>query len=460
MQSPSTSLEMTTTSQELNFPQGGRSVRKKLRDAATISKADDNLDDHYDLGDVDDGRPKTRRVNPQRLALRLGPELVAEMEALIVPGAKMPTFAVRKDFQERYNVDRRHIYDYFHSRGLRVAKEDKHTNLIRGRAMKAAAAAAAAAAITTPVADAASTPQAIGDAPSAQGPPLQPVQPPTTSSSMVPPALKTATKPRAKVQKTIKKKRTEKIPQKRIFLAPADDGSLHTSSSSISDASPFSSTESLPSISRRQPTNNPIYTHGESPDTSIDPTPDPSAVVSQSDARTSVSLATSLGSSPALFQDEISSIDTEHYLNFLESQQYHCQDSDRALGKQDSSELYACIHNALHSTLLTTEAANSYDAYTRDRALFPNRYSSMSFVAPYGFQSTDLAISPFQDHFPFGDSSDLVDLRMWLSDDLTQGEDHQNHIIPNAATSSFAQARQPLVARYASDGTIVYSRLS
>ncbi|KAF9444603.1 hypothetical protein P691DRAFT_711627, partial [Macrolepiota fuliginosa MF-IS2] len=51
------------------------------------------------------------------------------MEALIVPGAKMPTFAIRKDFQERYCVDRRHIYDYFHSRGLRVAKEDKHTNL-------------------------------------------------------------------------------------------------------------------------------------------------------------------------------------------------------------------------------------------------------------------------------------------------------------------------------------------
>lgn len=65
----------------------------------------------------DDGRPKTRRVNPQRLAVRLGPELVAEMEAYIVPGAKMPSFTVRKDFQERYAVDRRHIYDYFHSRG-------------------------------------------------------------------------------------------------------------------------------------------------------------------------------------------------------------------------------------------------------------------------------------------------------------------------------------------------------
>ncbi|PPQ64253.1 hypothetical protein CVT24_008656 [Panaeolus cyanescens] len=109
------------------------SIRKRSRESLEDS-FEDNIWDT-----TDDGRPKTRRVNPQRLAIRLGPELVAEMEALIVPGAKMPTFAVRKDFQERYCVDRRHIYDYFHSRGLRVAKEDKHTNLIRGRAMKAQA---------------------------------------------------------------------------------------------------------------------------------------------------------------------------------------------------------------------------------------------------------------------------------------------------------------------------------
>ena len=142
--------------------QGGRASRKRVREP---TKMDDIFDEPFDLGD--DGRPKTRRVNPQRLAVRLGPELVAEMEALIVPGAKMPPFAVRKDFQERYCVDRRHIYDYFQSRGeltsfresyklvfmayigLRVSKEDKHTNLIRGRAAKAAAAAAAASTVAT-----------------------------------------------------------------------------------------------------------------------------------------------------------------------------------------------------------------------------------------------------------------------------------------------------------------------
>lgn len=92
-----------------------RPGRKRTRES--LVKVDESgvFDDSFDIND--DGRPKTRRVNPQRLAIRLGPDLVGEMEALIVPGAKMPTFAVRKDFQERYNVDRRHIYDYFHSRG-------------------------------------------------------------------------------------------------------------------------------------------------------------------------------------------------------------------------------------------------------------------------------------------------------------------------------------------------------
>jgi hypothetical protein len=75
-----------------------------------------------------------RRVNPDNLAKRLGPDLVRDMERHIYPGNKdMPTFAVRKELQERYNIDRRHIYDYFHSRGLRVVKEDRHGNLLRAR---------------------------------------------------------------------------------------------------------------------------------------------------------------------------------------------------------------------------------------------------------------------------------------------------------------------------------------
>jgi len=73
-----------------------------------------------------------RRVNPESLALRLGPELVHDLDALILPGNRdMPSFAVRKELQERYDIDRRHIYDYYHSKGLRVVKEDKNGNPIR-----------------------------------------------------------------------------------------------------------------------------------------------------------------------------------------------------------------------------------------------------------------------------------------------------------------------------------------
>ena len=73
-----------------------------------------------------------RRVNPESLALRLGPELVSDLDALVPPGSRdMPSFTARKELQERHKVDRRHIYDYYHSKGLRVVKEDKHGNPIK-----------------------------------------------------------------------------------------------------------------------------------------------------------------------------------------------------------------------------------------------------------------------------------------------------------------------------------------
>ncbi|KAJ4496738.1 hypothetical protein C8R41DRAFT_866122 [Lentinula lateritia] len=86
-----------------------------------------------------DDKNKTRRINPFKLAERLPDGLVKEMETFIKPGAIMPNFDVRKELQIRYQVDRRHLYDYFHSRGLRVAKEDRHSNLTRSRIAKAKA---------------------------------------------------------------------------------------------------------------------------------------------------------------------------------------------------------------------------------------------------------------------------------------------------------------------------------
>jgi hypothetical protein len=73
---------------------------------------------------LDLGPPQRRRVNPESLAARLGPELVAEMEKHIIPGSiEMPPFSVRRDIQIKFGIDRRHIYDFFHSRGLRCLNE-------------------------------------------------------------------------------------------------------------------------------------------------------------------------------------------------------------------------------------------------------------------------------------------------------------------------------------------------
>ncbi|KAI0778668.1 hypothetical protein BD413DRAFT_465937 [Trametes elegans] len=41
----------------------------------------------------------------------------------------MPSFAIRQQIQMRHKVDRRHIYDWFHSKGLRVTKEDKRATV-------------------------------------------------------------------------------------------------------------------------------------------------------------------------------------------------------------------------------------------------------------------------------------------------------------------------------------------
>ncbi|OSD06169.1 hypothetical protein PYCCODRAFT_1464831 [Trametes coccinea BRFM310] len=71
-----------------------------------------------------------RRVNPESLAVRLGPELVQELESYVKPGEiEMPSFAIRQQIQMRHKVDRRHIYDWFHSKGLRVTKEDKRATV-------------------------------------------------------------------------------------------------------------------------------------------------------------------------------------------------------------------------------------------------------------------------------------------------------------------------------------------
>jgi len=94
-------------------------------DSCNVPPAPSNPPQHH----LELGPPQRRRVNPESLAARLGPELVAEMEKHIIPGSiEMPPFSVRRDIQIKFGIDRRHIYDFFHSRGLRCLNEKTMRN--------------------------------------------------------------------------------------------------------------------------------------------------------------------------------------------------------------------------------------------------------------------------------------------------------------------------------------------
>ncbi|KAG6873825.1 hypothetical protein C0995_010437 [Termitomyces sp. Mi166 len=108
-------------SEPISFP--GRTTKKRAHNFS-----DDGIDDESQ---------KTRRVNPQRLAARLGPEIVADMEALIYPGDTYMTTFIQEVCLVR--VREAEAHSAAEMLGLRVAKEDRHLNLTRGRLSKALA---------------------------------------------------------------------------------------------------------------------------------------------------------------------------------------------------------------------------------------------------------------------------------------------------------------------------------
>ncbi|KAJ6523597.1 hypothetical protein B0H19DRAFT_650529 [Mycena capillaripes] len=73
-------------SNSLSFPPSLNSIKKRKRHPSEC--------DERPAASISDGKRVPRRIDPDRLAIRLGPELVGEMDAYIVPGAKMPSFQV------------------------------------------------------------------------------------------------------------------------------------------------------------------------------------------------------------------------------------------------------------------------------------------------------------------------------------------------------------------------------
>lgn len=95
----------------------------QLQDSAAVPPS--LLSESYRFEHTSGSTHTRRRVNPDSLAVRLGPELIKELESLLVPGStEMPPFAARQEIQKRYNIDRRHIYDWYHTKGLRVSSRE------------------------------------------------------------------------------------------------------------------------------------------------------------------------------------------------------------------------------------------------------------------------------------------------------------------------------------------------
>lgn len=101
-------------------------IRASKRPRTISSKSDEGVQEQQSI--PVDYASERRRVNPESLALRLGSVLVRDLDALVPPGSReIPSFELRKVVQQRHNIDRRHVYDYYHSKGLRVMKEGSAT---------------------------------------------------------------------------------------------------------------------------------------------------------------------------------------------------------------------------------------------------------------------------------------------------------------------------------------------
>ena len=119
MQNETSVLKRTRSSSgALGSSNTSTSEQKRLRESFSMAQPD--------ISTSNGVYAAKNRVNPESLATRLGPQLVSELEALLQPDAtEMPPFHIRQAIQKRYNIDRRHIYDWFRSKGLRVTKDER-----------------------------------------------------------------------------------------------------------------------------------------------------------------------------------------------------------------------------------------------------------------------------------------------------------------------------------------------
>ncbi|KAG5647664.1 hypothetical protein DXG03_008387 [Asterophora parasitica] len=390
---------------------------------ASRKRARDSDDDSTNIGeDVQ----KTRRVNPQRLAARLGADLVADMEAYIYPGAKMPTFEVRRVLQERYAVDRRHVYDYFHSRGLRVAKEDKHTNLTRGRLSKALAkqSLASDATVRNP-ADSALAPEKENhplESPTIGGQSVdkQPIARPVVPLRHWSVKHKATAEPEELSSRNAKLVATERISglkkrrRRRILSGGASDSTAYT----VERTLPPERLTVVPSLSAPQtqvvvPSNS----RAKSPSRARSPSPCPEFTLFDD----SLKFQSEEPDFPVFHPSPdllIDIYDTEVTLRMPlgdnQGDSLSTVEQHRSLTQLERLELYNLINNNIGTSSGIEECAGTYSAYMKERSR--HYFDRISFKASYGgriyraypdeLRSSTKAI---------GDDVAQVDFKKWLS---------------------------------------------
>jgi len=290
-------------------------------------------------------------------------------------------------------------------------------------------------------------------------PPVKATSPPSEVNLDEPTKAAKPQKPKI-ISKFLKKKKIEKMPSRRVFLAPHDEGSARgmsglLGSPSLPSLATLAHSSSSAVIYRRNTTVPDFFSQGNSSDTTNTQcsTAGPSFFVSPDDPQPFTPLATSLlgSSSPMLFHDELSNVTDENSFDTDHST------DERALSKQERSEIYARISNALHSTPLAGESAGTYDAYMKERSLFPQRFSGLAFGLPHSRQGKDLSTHsdyPGLSSYSGEGPPDPVDLRTWLSEDLMyEDPSTQSHPHSIGSLAGCVTNRPALIARYMNDGS-------
>jgi hypothetical protein len=253
-----------------------------------------------------------------------------------------------------------------------------------------------------------------------------------------------------------KRKKADKGSTTKVFIAPPDPQLARESSSSVSEASPVPSSVAAFSASRVSPAVPGAYLPGENSDTSagLETPPSSSYFFPPEVPHAFNSLHGPIAGSSALYQDHLFAMDSANYLDTFDPMHVY---GEKVMTTQERTDLYTQVQNSLYPASSTGESAGTYDAYMKERASVSNH---TLYTLGSGRLHREQALIEQQPHFNAHSlsnevSTDLSDLRAWLSEDLT--DEYSGHPVAGPSRPTFAPVRPMTI--FASDGTLVSRRV-